>query len=226
MPIEMIDVRFRYSPLGPAVLDGVTLTIPDGQMIALVGPSGSGKTTLLQIIGGILKPSEGVVRCDTSIGRMRWIFQTPMLLARQTVRQNIDIAISTAPWNARTREARVQEMLADVGLDGYADHRVNTLSGGQQQRVQIARALACRPPVVLADEPTGQLDHATTTLVMNAIAKARGHGTTMVIVTHDEYVASYCERVVRLEDGRIHSVKGGDAHRMDDCDMVAEASDE
>ncbi|KAA8827400.1 ATP-binding cassette domain-containing protein [Bifidobacterium tissieri] len=99
---------------------------------------------------------------------------------------------------------------SSVGLDGNTDQQVNTLSGGQQQRVQIARALACRPPVVLADEPTGQLDHTTTTLVMNAIAKTRDLGTTMVIVTHDDYVASYCERIVRLEDGRVHSVKGDD----------------
>lgn len=203
MPVTLESVRFRYDPHGPDILSGVDLTIPDGQMIALVGPSGSGKTTLLQLIGGILKPTAGTIRNTTAPGDMRWVFQTPTLLARQSVRHNIDIAVVSCPWSQSERADRVEEMIRDVRLEDFADMPVNRLSGGQQQRVQIARALASKPPLVLADEPTGQLDHTTTGVVMDAIRAARDRGTTVVIVTHDMYVADLCERVVTLEDGGV-----------------------
>lgn len=205
MPVTLSNVHFRYDATGPEVLSGVNLTIPDGQMIALVGPSGSGKTTLLQLIGGILKPTAGTVDNTTSQGDMRWVFQTPTLLARQSVRHNIDIAVVSSPWNEAERRARVDEMIRDVRLESFADAPVNRLSGGQQQRVQIARALASKPPLVLADEPTGQLDHTTTGVVLDAIRAARDRGTTVIVVTHDQYVADRCERIVTLEDGGIRT---------------------
>ena len=203
MPVTLESVRFRYGAKEPWVLDGVDLTVPDGQMVALVGPSGSGKTTLLQLIGGLLAPDGGRVDNPTPPEAIRWVFQTPMLLAHQSVRHNIDIALMGREWTQPRREARTGEMIDDVRLRGFEDTPVSRLSGGQRQRVQIARALASKPALVLADEPTGQLDHATTGVVMDAMRGARDRGTTVVIVTHDAYVAERCERIVALEDGRI-----------------------
>lgn len=218
MPIALESVRFRYDPKDPWVLAGVDLTIPDGQMIALVGPSGSGKTTLLQIIGGILLPTAGSVAVGATAERMRWVFQTPMLLAHQSVRHNIDIALMGAGWTEADRQERVAAMIADVHLEGLEDAPVARLSGGQRQRVQIARALASKPELVLADEPTGQLDHTTTGVVMDAIRTARDGGTTVVIVTHDAYVADRCERVVTLEDGVISADRTIGADRTNGAD--------
>ncbi|NMM99766.1 MacB family efflux pump subunit [Bifidobacterium sp. DSM 109958] len=214
MPVTLSDIRFRYDAHGPYVLDGLDLTIPDGQLIALMGPSGSGKTTLLQIIGGLLRPTGGTADVTASRDETRWVFQTPTLLAHRSVRHNIDIALMGDGWDERSRGARVERMIRDMRLEGLADTDVNLLSGGQRQRVQIARALASEPPLVLADEPTGQLDHATTGVVLDAIRAAHRRGTTIVIVTHDPYVAARCERVVTLEDGRVSSDEpGGHARR-------------
>ena len=211
MSIQLNDVHFAYQSKMPEVFSGITLTIPDGQMVALVGPSGSGKTTLLQLIGGILKPTQGSVTVDVPADRKRWVFQNPTLLARQSVRENIDIAVHGEEWSADDASARVAEMIKDVGLTGMENKPVNQLSGGQQQRVQIARALASKPPLVLADEPTGQLDHTTTGLVLDAIRAALDQGTTVVIVTHDQYVAAQCECIVTLEDGGIKDDTGEEA---------------
>ncbi|KAB8295570.1 ABC transporter ATP-binding protein [Bifidobacterium avesanii] len=216
MPVTLEGVRFRYAAKDPEVLSGVDLSIPDGQLVALVGPSGSGKTTLLQLVGGILRPTGGRVENTVPLADMRWVFQTPTLLARQSVRQNIDVAVVSCPWGERERRMRVDEVIRDVRLEGFADAPVNRLSGGQQQRVQIARALASRPPLVLADEPTGQLDHHTTGVVLDAVRAARDRGTTVVVVTHDPYVAERCERVVALEDGVVKSDRPARGNGTDD----------
>ncbi|NMM94224.1 ABC transporter ATP-binding protein [Bifidobacterium oedipodis] len=211
MPIELDNVTFRYGPQTPLVIDGMSFTVPHGQMLALMGPSGSGKSTLLQLIGGILRPTSGQINNSIPSHETTWVFQTPTLLNAQTVRHNIDIALYATGWSPKQQHARVETVIESVGLHGLGETGVSTLSGGQQQRVQIARALAAQPQLVLADEPTGQLDHTTTALVMDALIAARDAGTGIIIVTHDRYVAERCERIITLEDGHILS----DEHRAE-----------
>lgn len=205
MPIELSDVVFHYGEGEPNVINGVSFRVPEGQTLALMGPSGSGKSTLLQLIGGILRPTEGRIYNPVPSGEARWVFQAPTLLDAQTVRQNIAIALYATGWSDRERCARTEAMMEAVGLRGLGEAVVGKLSGGQQQRVQIARSLAAKPRLILADEPTGQLDHSTTILVMDAMTAARDSGTGIIIVTHDPYVAERCERIITLEDGRVRS---------------------
>jgi len=183
--------------------------------VAIVGPSGCGKSTLLNLLGGIDRPSRGSVTIEGSrIDRMRdaeltrfrlthigFVFQRFYLMPALTAIENVELPMAEARVARESRLARARELLAYVGLGGRRDHRPAQLSGGEQQRVAIARALANRPQLLLADEPTGELDAKTGTEMIALLAQVNRDGTTVVVVTHDEELAGAAKRVVHMRDG-------------------------
>jgi putative ABC transport system ATP-binding protein len=213
------DLRKDYPMQGEAVhaLRGVSLEVRSGEYIAIAGPSGSGKSTLLQLIGGIDVPTSGVVeilgtRLDTlsdrnltrlRLTRLGFVFQRFHLLPVLTAGENVELPMAEAGMPAKERRLRALELLAYVGLEHRAGHRATQLSGGEMQRVAIARALANRPALLLADEPTGELDAATGGEIVALFRRLNEDGTTLVVVTHDEQLASEAGRVIHMLDGRI-----------------------
>jgi putative ABC transport system ATP-binding protein len=197
-------------------LRGVSLEVRAGEYVAVAGPSGSGKSTLLQLIGGIDVPSAGTVeimgtRLDTlsdsrltrlRLTRLGFVFQRFHLLPVLTAQENVELPMAEAGMAARDRRARARELLAYVGLEHRAAHRATQLSGGEMQRVAIARALANRPALLLADEPTGELDARTGEEILTLFRRLNQDGTTLVVVTHDENLASEAGRVIHMRDGR------------------------
>jgi putative ABC transport system ATP-binding protein len=212
----------------------VDLTIAAGQSVAIVGPSGSGKTTLLQLLGALDRPSEGellfegrdIARLgDRELSRLRlgslgFVFQQFNLIPTLTAAQNVEVALAPTSASRGDRRARVLELLASVGLEGRADHVPSKLSGGEQQRVAIARALANDPHVLLADEPTGNLDSTTGSEIIDLLLSLSrdDERRTVLLVTHDNDVASRAERVVRMRDGRL--VGNGDAPESAETALV------
>jgi putative ABC transport system ATP-binding protein len=201
-------------------LDGVDLTVARGELMAVMGRSGSGKTTLLNVLGGLDRPDAGQVLVDgVDIARLNgrrlpqlrrqkvgFVFQEFNLIPTLTALENVELPLRYAGLPRGERRRRALEALALVGLAGRARHRPAQLSGGEQQRVALARALVNRPAIVLADEPTGELDSHTAAQVVELVQRLnRELGQTFVIVTHDPAVAQRCRRVVRMEDGRIVS---------------------
>jgi putative ABC transport system ATP-binding protein len=198
-------------------LRGVSLEVRSGEYLAVAGPSGSGKSTLLQLIGGIDVPSAGFVeilgtRLDTlrdsqltrlRLTRLGFVFQRFHLLPVLTAQENVELPMAEAGVTARERRERAQVLLAYVGLEHRASHRATQLSGGEMQRVAIARALANRPALLLADEPTGELDAATGEEILALFARLNADGTTLIVVTHDERLAGEAGRVIHMLDGRI-----------------------
>ena len=213
------DLRKDYPMNGAAVhaLRGVSLEIASGEYVAIAGPSGSGKSTLLQLIGGIDTPSAGMVeimgvRLDTltdreltrlRLTRLGFVFQRFHLLPVLTARENVELPMAEAGARSKDRRDRALELLAYVGLEHRADHRATQLSGGEMQRVAIARALANRPALLLADEPTGELDAATGEEILRLFSRLNADGTTLVVVTHDERLAEQAGRIIHMLDGRI-----------------------
>ena len=209
-----------------AALSDVDLVIEPGDVLAIVGPSGSGKTTLLQLLGALDRPSAGTVACDgrdvqsvseAELSRLRreaigFVFQQFNLIPTLTARQNVELAAAPTPMPAEERRARAAELLAAVGLGAREEHLPSQLSGGEQQRVAIARALMNRPRVLLADEPTGNLDSATGAEVLALLTRlAAENAQTLVLITHEQAVTEAAPRVVTLRDGRVVS----DARRAD-----------
>lgn len=214
MSLAVVEVGHRYSSRGGAVLAGVTLTIAPGESVALMGPSGSGKTTLLGILGLLFAPSEGTVLFDGSpvpgrrrtalrAGSFAWVFQGTNVIPRRTALDNAALGLLARGASRAEAEEAAGEALAVVGVGHLWAKPANTLSGGELQRVCVARAIAARPRFILADEPTGQLDHANTEGVIEALVANRPPGSAVVIATHDPEVAAYCDRIVRLRDGRV-----------------------
>jgi len=200
------------------ILDDVTLEIPDKQRVAIVGPSGSGKSTLLGLIAGLDRPTSGSITLngveistmrESALARYRrdhigYIFQSFHLIPTLTALENVLVPLELA--GMRTAQDRATDLLRTVGLGERMHHYPVQLSGGEQQRVAVARAFACQPPILLADEPTGNLDSATGQHVMQLLHSLhRDYGTTLVLVTHDRALASSMERVIELRDGRIES---------------------
>jgi putative ABC transport system ATP-binding protein len=199
-------------------LDGVQLHIPKGEMVSMIGPSGSGKSTLLNLIGGLDKPTRGEIRIDgqamsavsdDDLTRMRrdkigFIFQFFNLLPTLSCLENVALPLHLRGWSRKKAEERGRELLDLVQLGKRVEHLPEELSGGERQRVAIARALSVYPPILLADEPTGNLDSSTGAEILKLINDLhRRLGSTILIVTHDMGVAESCQRTIRLRDGRI-----------------------
>lgn len=208
MHLSVADLGFAY-PRQPQVLTGVTFEVPGGSSLAIVGPSGTGKTTLLALIGGLLTPDAGTAHVVLDDGERRavgplasWVLQTVNVLPDRTVADNVALGSFASGVGRRAALDRVDPALAQVGLSGYGRRPVRTLSGGEVQRVVIARALVSDRPVVLADEPTGQLDPRTTSGVAAALLAA-GRDRIVVVVTHDPAVAALCSHVLRLDSGHL-----------------------
>lgn len=200
-------------------LRGVSLEIQRGEFIAVTGPSGSGKSTLLQLMGGIDTPTSGTVEIlgtrlgslsDRELTRLRltrlgFIFQRFHLLPVLTARENVELPMAEAGVPRPARQERARELLQYVGLAHRAGHRATQLSGGEMQRVAIARALANRPALLLADEPTGELDASTGREILALFRRLHQDGTTIVVVTHDEHLAEQAGRIIHMLDGRVQA---------------------
>ena len=196
-------------------VDELDLDVPEGQLLAVMGPSGCGKSTLLHLLGGLERPTAGEVRVagrrtdncsERALARLRrrsigFVFQAFHLVDELTAAENVELPALLAGRSPRAARRRAAELLDRVGLDDRARHLPSELSGGQQQRVAIARALANEPQVVLADEPTGNLDTAATHDVLRIFAELRTAGQTLVVVTHDERVAATADRLISMRDG-------------------------
>lgn len=206
---------YSLEGISTTVLKEVSLTVNDGDLLAIVGASGSGKSTLMNIIGLLDKPDLGTYSlknknvanltedesADLRNRSIGFVFQQFNLLPRFTAMQNVALPLTYRGVSAGEIKEKVLEVLERVGMRQYAHHRPTQLSGGQQQRVAIARALVTEPQVILADEPTGALDSKTGTEVMNLFLALHAEGRTIIMVTHDEHVASQCKRRITLADG-------------------------
>jgi putative ABC transport system ATP-binding protein len=219
----LYDVRnatrsFRRGEATINALGGIDLTIEQGEIVALVGPSGSGKTTLLQLLGALDRPTSGQVffegrdlntlgdneLADLRLRAFGFVFQTFNLIPTLNALQNVEAKLAPTGVPEDELRARSLALLEDVGLSDRADHLPSQLSGGEQQRVAIARALSTEPRVVLADEPTGNLDSRTGTEVVDlltSLSEERGH--TVILVTHDAEIAAKAHRSIRMQDGRL-----------------------
>jgi putative ABC transport system ATP-binding protein len=220
--VRTVDLcrRFKMGRTFVDALRGVDLTVERGEFVALVGPSGSGKSTVLNLIGGLDRPTRGQVWIDgvelsasdeQTLTRHRrqhvgFVFQTFNLLPRLTARENVALPLMFSGVPRRERLARANKLLERVGLGERLNHRPGQLSGGEQQRVAIARALVGQPALVLADEPTGNLDSSTGTGIMTLLKELNEESDlTLLVVTHDPEVAAFAHRIVTLRDGRVES---------------------
>ncbi|HET9493092.1 MAG TPA: ABC transporter ATP-binding protein [Chloroflexia bacterium] len=221
--IRMVGLTRQYR-MGPSVVsavDGIDLEVGRGEAVALVGPSGSGKSTLLNLLGGLDRPTSGEIWVDgENIAkaparrlvlhrreRVGFVFQSFNLLPHRTALENVEVPLTIAGLPRAERRERARQLLERVGLGARTTHRPNQLSGGEQQRVAIARSLANEPSILLADEPTGNLDSATGEEVLRLLLDLNAGGLTLIIVTHDTSVASVADRIVRLRDGKVVAIE-------------------
>ncbi|KIX19917.1 macrolide ABC transporter ATP-binding protein [Flavobacterium sp. 316] len=219
--IEIKDIK-RDFPLGEEiihVLKGIDLTINKGEYVALMGPSGSGKSTLMNLLGCLDTPTSGSYVLngklvsemhDDELAEIRnkeigFVFQTFNLMPRTTALDNVALPMVYAGYSKSERNERATEVLTQVGLADRMDHKPNQLSGGQRQRVAVGRALVNKPAIILADEPTGNLDSKTSVEIMNLFNDIHANGNTVILVTHEEDIAAYAHRIIRLRDGIIES---------------------
>ena len=219
--IHARDLRKTYHVGDQMVqaLDGLDLDIHANEYVALMGPSGSGKSTLMNMLGCLDSPTSGeyilngqdVSRLDDdALADIRnreigFVFQTFNLLPRYTAVENVALPMIYGGFSKAERDARAREVLTQVGLGDRMDHKPNELSGGQRQRVAVARALVMKPSIILADEPTGNLDTATSLEVMQLFSDIQKAGNTVILVTHEEDIAACAHRTVRLRDGKVES---------------------
>ena len=226
--IDMKGIRKSYyvgKPNELEILHGIDLKVYEGEFVAIVGESGSGKSTLMNIIGALDRPTQGEYHLDDvnvnsaddeQLSAIRnkkigFVFQTFNLIGRQSALKNVELPMLYAKIPAHQRAQRAKELLAMVNMSDRGNHQPNELSGGQKQRVAIARAMANDPAIILADEPTGALDSATSRTVMDIFHDLhRNQGKTIVLITHSPTLAEECERVLTLMDGRIISDKKGE----------------
>jgi len=219
--IKIRGIR-RDFPLGQEivkVLKGIDLDIEKGEYVALMGPSGSGKSTLMNLLGCLDTPTAGTYELngqdvssmtDDELAEIRnkeigFVFQTFNLLPRTTALDNVALPMIYAGASKGARNDRAEEVLTEVGLADRMDHKPNQLSGGQRQRVAVGRALVNKPSIILADEPTGNLDSKTSLEIMGLFNEIHAQGNTVILVTHEEDIAEYAHRVIRLRDGMVES---------------------
>lgn len=220
----LIDIKqiTRDFPLGQEivkVLKGIDLLINKGEYVALMGPSGSGKSTLMNLLGCLDTPTAGSYllngkdvsnMTDDELAEIRnreigFVFQTFNLLPRTTALENVALPMVYAGASKSARTERAEEVLTDVGLADRMDHKPNQLSGGQRQRVAVGRALVNKPSIILADEPTGNLDSKTSIEIMHLFDEIHAQGNTVILVTHEEDIALHAHRIIRLRDGMIET---------------------
>ena len=219
--IKITNIKRNFS-LGNEtvyVLKGIDLEIKKGEYVALMGPSGSGKSTLMNLLGCLDTPTSGnYILNGKDVSKMKddelaeirnkeigFVFQTFNLLPRTTALDNVALPMIYAGYSKSERVERATEVLTQVGLNDRMDHKPNQLSGGQRQRVAVARALVHKPSIILADEPTGNLDSKTSVDIMNLFNEIHANGNTVILVTHEEDIAAYAHRIIRLRDGIIES---------------------
>ncbi|MEY3143545.1 MAG: hypothetical protein RLY21_2038 [Planctomycetota bacterium] len=228
---RLTEIRKTYfKPDGSVLVDalrGLDLVIPRGEYIAIMGASGSGKSTLMNILGCLDRPTAGVYELDGArvesldddeLSRVRgqkigFVFQAFNLISELSIAENVEIPLLYRGISAGERRDRAAESLKIVGLENRMHHRPRELSGGQQQRAAIARALVGKPAILMADEPTGNLDSHTGRAILETFEELHANGLTLIMVTHDDRIAERCERVVRLADGALESDRDGGARR-------------
>lgn len=219
--IEIKDMMKIYNPGENEVraLDGIDLNVEEGEFVAIIGQSGSGKSTLMNMIGCLDIPTSGTYFLngknveklkDDQLSEIRneqigFIFQGFNLISNLTAVENVELPLIYRRVPAGERHKLSIEALKKVGLEHRMDHRPNQMSGGQQQRVAIARALAAAPPVILADEPTGNLDSKSSQEIMDILRKLHSEGRTVILITHDDGIAATAKRIIRIKDGKIES---------------------
>ena len=216
---EDLAKHYRVGTQTVKALRTVTLEILRGEYVAIMGPSGSGKSTLMNIIGCLDTPTSGKYvlnntdvskQEDNALAEIRnkeigFVFQTFNLLPRYTALENVMLPLTYAGYGIKERQTRATEVLEQVGLSDRMTHRPNELSGGQRQRVAVARALVNNPSIILADEPTGNLDTRTSVEIMNLFTEIHEKGNTIILVTHEEDIALHAHRIIRLRDGMVES---------------------
>ena len=219
--IEIKDLHKSYTVGGSKlhVLKGINFNIKEGELVAIMGSSGSGKSTLMNLLGCLDTPTSGsYILNNKDVSQMRddelaeirnkeigFVFQTFNLLPRTTALDNVALPMVYAGFSKSERNKRATEVLTQVNLADRMDHQPNQLSGGQRQRVAIARALVNKPSIILADEPTGNLDSKTSVEIMKLFGDIHEAGNTVILVTHEEEIAAYAHRIIRLRDGIIES---------------------
>lgn len=215
--IENLTKLFRTEEVVTRALNGLSLEVNDGEFVAIMGPSGCGKSTLLSILGLLDNPTEGNYWLDGKEvahlkesqrtayrkGRIGFVFQSFNLIDELTVEENVELQLKYLGIPSRERKERVRDILRKVGLSQRSKHYPQQISGGQQQRVAIARAVVGRPSLILADEPTGNLDSKNGLEVMELLSRLHAEGTTIVMVTHSQHDATYANRIINLFDGQI-----------------------
>jgi putative ABC transport system ATP-binding protein len=229
--VELNDVKktYRTGPIEVPALRGINLQVAFGEFLAIAGPSGCGKTTLLNIIGGLDRADTGEVLVDGKnlqllssgelarlrLERLGFVFQAYNLLPVLTARENAEFTLLLQGVPAKQRKVRVEKLFAEIGLAGLENRRPGELSGGQQQRVAVARAMVSEPALILADEPTANLDSVTATALLEVMEQLnRVHGTTFVYATHDPQVMERAHRLIRLRDGQIVSDVAHASHTL------------
>lgn len=219
--LNQVSKTYKMDNVEVQALKGVNLKIVKGEFVAIMGPSGSGKSTLLHMIGCLDRPTSGKIYLDgidvlklsdSELARLRgkkigFVFQFFYLYPTLTARENVELPMMIVEQDKKIREKRALNLLKVVGLEHRAEHLPSQLSGGERQRVAIARALANDPSLLLADEPTGNLDSKSGREIMELFVKLNKEGKTIIIVTHDENIASYAERIIKIKDGRIQEEK-------------------
>lgn len=218
--LDQVNKTYKMGEVEVKALNNVDLKISKKDFVAIMGPSGSGKSTLLNMIGCLDRPSSGKVFLggidisklnDSELARIRgkkigFIFQFFNLYPSLTAQGNVELPMMIVEENKKTREKKALELLKSVGLDKRAGHLPSQLSGGERQRVAIARALANDPSLLLADEPTGNLDSKSGKEIMNSFTELNKEGRTIVVVTHDQQIASHAKTIIKIKDGRIQEV--------------------
>lgn len=217
--LEGVSKTYRNGPVEVQALKPLDLSIEQGEYVAIMGPSGSGKSTLMNILGCLDVPTTGTYTLDgervdsldeEQLAHVRnrkigFVFQNFHLLPRQSIQRNVELPCLYAGWSKAKRAERAKELLTRVGLGERLHHRPNELSGGQRQRAAIARALAMDPPILLADEPTGNLDAKSSEEIMKLFGELHAEGATIILVTHEADIAAHAKRVLRFSDGMIVS---------------------